>query len=202
MTNKSHLKALLDQLYDVKFSKHTTLIVVLLSMFYTIYRTEHYLEAEFKLSMLVAYPTSIFIEAIVLAAAAFMFCVLRNEYITELKGIDANRAKTGVYIGYIALAGAFGALLFVALSDAWRLTGQYIPTMIMSLLQVTQMLFIVGFISAADLDEREKLRNEQKLVTEEEIKRRANQCPFCLKPLDLKHRKRHINNCPNRPATI
>jgi hypothetical protein len=97
------LKALLDQLYDIKFSKHTTLVVVLLSMVYTVYRTEHYLIAEFGLDHIVAWPTSLFVEALVLAAAAFTFCALRDAYLAELKGTDAKRSQIGVWISYIAL---------------------------------------------------------------------------------------------------
>jgi hypothetical protein len=202
----SGFKALLDQLYDIKFSKHTTLVVVLLSMVYTIYRTAHYLATEFALDPLVAWPTSTFIELLVLAAAAITFGSLRHAYIAELKGQDADRARVGVWLAYIALGGAFLALLFVAWSDAYRLTSQIVPTLIMTLAQFSQMLFIVGFISAADLDEREKLRkqfqgyqDEQVKAAEDEARRKANECPYCHKEVRLNNRKRHLASCPAKP---
>jgi hypothetical protein len=99
------VKALLDQVYDIKFSKHTTLIVVLLSMIYTIYRTQHYLGVAFGLGDVVAWPTAIFIELLVMAAAAITFGALRHAYVAELKGQDAERAKVGVWLAYIALGG-------------------------------------------------------------------------------------------------
>ena len=42
-------RALLDHIYDAKFSKLTVLSVVLLSMIYTVYRTQHYLIVEFRI---------------------------------------------------------------------------------------------------------------------------------------------------------
>lgn len=202
----SNLKALLDQLYDIKFSKHTTLIVVLLSMVYTIYRTQHYLGQEFHLGSLVAWPTSIFIELLVLAAGAVMFGALRNAYIAELKGVDIDRAKIGVGIALVSLTGAFLALLFVAWSDAYLLTQQVGPALMLSLVQITQMLFIVGFITASDLDERERLRvqyrdylDQEQRAREEEAQRKARQCPHCFIDLTPNNRKRHIESCPARP---
>jgi hypothetical protein len=202
----SSFKALLDQLYDIKFSKHTTLLVVLLSMIYTIYRTQHYLASEFRLDALVAWPTAIFIEALVLAAAAFTFGALRHAYVAELKGQDVQRSKVGVWLAYVSLGGAFLALGFVAWSDAFRLTGEIVPTLIMTLAQITQMLFLIGFISASDLDEREKLREQfqgyqaaQAKAVEEEARRKSEQCPHCHKAVAPNNRKRHIASCPARP---
>jgi uncharacterized paraquat-inducible protein A len=219
----SGLRALLDQLYDIKFSKHTTLVVVLLSMIYTVYRTQHYLSHTFALPGLVAWPTSVFIELLVLAAAAFVFGALRHAYIAELKDVDAVRAKSGIYIGWLSLVGAFLALTFVAWSDAYSLTHEVIATLVMTLSQFTQMLFIVGFITAADLDEREKLRTqiaaykeeqeterirkqaereaEQQRLLEEQARKAASECPHCHKPLAANNRRRHINSCPARPLT-
>ena len=195
----SSFKALLDQLYDIKFSKHTTLTVVMLSMIYTIYRTQHWLAAEFGLAWLVAWPTAIFIEALVLAAAAFMFSALRHAYVAELKQEDAERAKVGIGIAYIALGAAFLALGFVAWSDAYRLTHEVVPTLIMSLAQFVQMLFIVGFISAADLDEREKLRMQLAGYKVNTAKQQAGQCPYCFRAVASNNRARHIAVCPMRP---
>ena len=202
----SSFKALLDQLYDIKFSKHTTLVVVLLSMVYTIYRTQHYLGAAFGLPSTIAWPTSVFIELLVFAAAAITFGALRHAYIAELKATDADRAKVGVGLALTALGGAFLALLFVAFGDAWQLTKQVVPTLIMTLTQVTQMLFIIGFICAANLDEREKLRKQlqghqvaQIKAEEDEARRKAEECPHCHKPVKANNRKRHILSCPAKP---
>ena len=198
------LKALLDQLYDIKFSKHTTLVVVLLSMIYTVYRTQHYLYAEFAVVSIVAWPTSIFIEALVLAAAAAMFAALRDAYIATLKACDAERSRVGIGLSGLALAAAFIGLLFVAWNDAYLITHQIIPTLIMTLAQFSQMLFIVGFISAADLDEREKLRTQyadyQTKVKTQKAQTEAGQCPYCFKVVRPNNRKRHMDSCPNRPA--
>lgn len=212
-----NFKALLDQIYDAKFDKRVTLVVVLLSMIYTVYRTEHYLAATFGLPAFVSWPTSGFVEALVLAAGAFVFVALRNAYIAQLKRTtDEGIALVFVWISYLALSVAFVALLFVALSDAWRLTQDAIPTLIMSLSQITQMLFIVGFIGAATLDDRERLRKEiaDLLADEEkarkqqaqldleqqreEIRKHANDCPYCGKPQRPNNYKRHVASCSMR----
>lgn len=190
----SGVKALLDQLYDVKFSKHTPLIVVLLSMIYTIYRTRHYLGTAFNLDPIVAWPTAIFIELLVLAASAAMFIALRNKFVAELRATDADRANWGVYLSFIVLGVAFFALLFVASSDAWGLTNALIPTIIMSLIQVAQMLFMMLFIVAADFDERDRLRQEF-------ADWRAGTCPHCLQPVSPNNRARHLAACPMRSSS-
>lgn len=192
-------RALLDWLYDVKFSKHTVLIVVLLSMIYTVYRTEHWMAAEFNLSALVSWPAAIFVEALVLAASAYTFGALRSAFIAELKGADARRSLAGVFAGALVLLAAFVALLFMAWSDAWRLTGLVVPTLIMTLIQFSQMLLVIGMISSADLEERARLRVEYADYQRTEAQAQANECPHCHREVPPHNRKRHIESCPMRP---
>jgi hypothetical protein len=194
----SSFKALLDQLYDVKFSKHTPLVVVLLSMVWTVYRTYDYLSRAFNLPALIAWPTAAFIELLILAASASLFIALRTVFVSQLRGVDQGRAWVGVGIAGLALAAAFLALLFVAWADAWALTGEYVPSIIMSLIQGAQMLFMCGFIIAADNDEREKLRGQfdgHKISTAQQA---ARQCPYCFRPVAPNNRARHIASCPMR----
>jgi hypothetical protein len=202
----SSVKALLDQLYDVKFSKHTPLVVVLLSMIWTVYRTYDYLGRAFKMPMAIALPTATFIELLILAASASLFIALRTVFIAQLRDLDRGRAWVGVGIAALALVAAFVALVFVAWADAWALTGEYVPSIIMSLIQVTQMLFMCGFIVAADSDEREKLRQQfegHKRADDEAaratIQQRASQCPYCFRAMAPNNRARHMNNCPMKP---
>lgn len=191
-------RALLDQIYDVKFSKHTPLVVVLLSMIYTVFRSNDYLSRAFILPALVTWPTAVFIELLVLAASASVFIALRNAYVAELKQLDVSRSRWGLYIGMIALGLAFLALLFVAWADAYEVTKKAIPAVIMTLIQATQMLFMLGFIVAADQDEREKLRVEYADYQKNAAKTQASQCPYCFKPLSPNNRARHIQTCPAR----
>jgi hypothetical protein len=190
--------ALLDQLYDVKFSKHTPLVVVLLSMIYTVFRSNDYLARSFHLPWLVTWPTAIFIELLVLAASASVFIALRNAYVAELKGIDVERSRWGLWIGLIALGAAFVALLFVAGADAWEVTQQAVPALIMVLIQGAQMLFMLGFIVAADQDEREKLREQYADYQQTSAQVKASQCPHCFKSISSNNRARHIASCPAR----
>lgn len=191
-------RALLDQIYDVKFSKHTPLIVVLLSMIYTVFRSADYLAREFRLPPLVTWPTAIFLELLVLAAAASVFIALRNVYVAELKGQDEARSRWGLYIGLVGLVLAFVALLFVAGADAYGVTRALVPTVIMTLVQATQMLFMLGFIVAADQDEREKLRVEYADYQKATAQISATQCPHCFKAVSANNRARHIQSCPAR----
>lgn len=193
-------RALLDWLYDVKFSKHTVLLVVLCSMIYTIYRTEHWLAAEFGLAWYVSLPAAIFVEALVLAASAYTFGALRATFIAELRNADAKRAWAGVVAGALVLLAAFVALLFMAWSDAWRLTSLLVPTLIMTLIQFSQMLLVIGMISAADLEERHRLRRQFADAQKEAAQTMANECPHCHKEVSAHNRKRHIDSCPMRPV--
>jgi hypothetical protein len=193
--NTTSIQAFFNQVYEVKFSKHTPLVVVLLSMVYTVFRSADYLARSFKLPLFVTWPTAIFIELLVLAASASVFIALRNAYLAELKDIDTSRSNYGVYIGLVALALAFLSLLFVAGADAWEVTQQLVPTMIMVLIQGSQMLFMLMFIVAADLDEREKLRADF-------IDYLANRCPHCKRPVSANNRARHIDSCPVNPANV
>jgi hypothetical protein len=197
---RSAAQALLDWLYDIKFSKHTVLIVVLLSMVYTVYRTEHWLAAEFGLSWLVSWPAAIFVEALVLAASAYTFGALRAAFIAELKDADASRARLGIAAGALVMLAAFVALLFMAWSDAWRLTGLIVPTLIMTMIQFSQMLLVIGMISSADLEERARLRVAYADYKKEEAQAAANECPYCHKEVSAHNRKRHMDACPMREA--
>ena len=195
----SGIKALLDQIYDVKFSRHTPLVIVLLSMVYTIYRTQHYLGVAFGLHGLVAWPTAIFIELLVLASSALLFISLRAAYVAELKDEDVERSRWGVWLSLVALVAAFGALLGVASMDAYSLTGAPLPTLIMSFIQIAQALFVIVFVVNADLEEREKLRGQYADYTRAVKQQQANACPHCFKELTPNNRARHIASCPARP---
>ncbi len=195
---QSGAEALLNQIYDLKFSKHTPLVVVLLSMIYTVFRSADYLSRSFSLPGLVTWPTAIFIELLVLAGSASVFIALRNVYIAELKGQDVAQSKYGLVIGYVALGASFLALLFVAGADAYQVTGQLIPSFIMVLIQGAQMLFMLGFIVAADLSERERLRIEFADYQKQAVQAQAGQCPHCFKPVSPNNRARHIATCPAR----
>lgn len=190
---------MLDQIYDVKFSKHTPLVVVLLSMIYTVFRSADYLARAFKLPVLVTWPTSVFVELMVLAASASVFIALRNAYIAELKAQDVSRSRWGLYIGLVALGLSFLALLFIAWADAYAVTQQVVPAVIMTLIQAAQMLFMLGFIVSADQDEREKLRLEYADYQQETVRQSAAQCPHCFKPVSPNNRARHIGSCSARP---
>lgn len=199
----SGVSALLNTLYDVKFSKHTPLVVVLLSMFYTVFRSGDYLSRAFALPWFVTWPTAIFIELLVLATSAAVFIALRAAYIAELKQQDAGRARFGFYIGFFVLGLAFLALLFVAGADAWEVTRQLVPTFIMVLIQGSQMLLLTGFIIAADLEERDRLRieyaNWQQTQMERQARQKAGQCPYCSLPITPSNRARHMRTCSQRP---
>lgn len=190
--NYTGIQAFFNQIYEIKFSKHTPLVVVLLSMIYTVFRSADYLARSFKLPLVVTWPTAIFIELLVLAASASVFIALRNAYLAELKDQDVGRSNYGVYIGLVALGLAFLSLLFVAGADAWEVTQQLVPTLIMVLIQGSQMLFMLMFIVAADLDEREKLRADF-------IDYQASRCKWCKRPVSANNRSRHEDSCPMKP---
>lgn len=196
---RSSVKALLDQLYDVKFSKHTPLIVVMLSMIYTVYRTCDYLSRAFHLDGFIAWPTAIFIELLVIGASASVFITLRDAYVAELREVDQDRPWIGVVLAVLALVAAFVALLFVAWADAYALTHDVIPAVIMSLIQFTQMLFVCVFIVAADGDERERLRQQYASYEDTTIQVRATHCPYCRRAVTSNNRARHMGTCPMRP---
>lgn len=199
----SGVEALLNKLYEVKFSRHTPLVVVLLSMIYTVFRSADYLSRVFNLPGFITWPTSVFIELLVLATSAAVFIALRAAYIAELKQQDAGRAKSGFYVGFFVLGLAFLALLFVAGADAWQVTHQYVPTFVMVLIQASQMLLLIGFIIAADLEERDRLRIEyadyQQQAAQQRARQLAGQCPYCSIQVSPSNRARHIKSCPARP---
>ncbi len=201
--NTTGVQALFDQLYDVKFSKHTPLVVVLLSMIYTVFRSGDYLSRAFALPWFVTWPTAIFIELLVLATSAAVFIALRAAYVAELKRQDAGRAKLGFYVGFFVLGLAFLALLFVAGADAWQVTKQIVPTFIMVLIQASQMLLLIGFIIAADLDEREQLRvalaNWEEEQAQQKARQKAGQCPYCGVAQTPSNKARHMKTCSQRP---
>lgn len=196
---KPGLRALLDQIAEVKFSKHVPLVVVLLSAVYAVYRSTHYLMAAFHLHVVVASPTALFIELLVLAAGASVFIAQRESFIAELKGEDEDLARWGVWLTLTLLGVAFFALLGIAWADAWLVTGDHVASAIMVLAQAAQAGLIMAFIVSALLDERSKLRDEYADFERQVAQRRASECPFCHKPVSPNNRARHEATCPARP---
>ena len=195
-------KALLDQIADIKFSKHVPLVVVLLSGLYAVWRSAHWLQTALKMPWPVAWPTSIFVEGVVLAASAALFIALREAFVAELKGEDEDLAARGVHLAYALLTVAFLVLLGIAGADAWLITqGDYVASFIMMLAQAAQAMLIMTFIVSALLDERAKLRKLYAGYQRNEAQRRANECPYCHQPVSPNNRARHIASCPNRPQS-
>lgn len=195
----SGLKALLDQIYEIKFNKHVPLTVVMLSTIYTVYRTHHYLGAAFKLDALVSVPTSIFIELLVLGSSAMLFIALRSDYIANKIQKNTDITKINVRLMFSTLGISFAALLGLAMADAWLLTKDYIPAFVMTLVQAAQMLFICGFIINATIDEREKIDDELEALDRLSKTDQADKCPFCFKPVLANNRRRHMSVCPLKP---
>src|SRR5262249_11274997 len=104
----------------------------------------------------------------------------------------------GVAAGALVLLAAFVALLFMAWSDAWRLTGLVVPTLIMTLVQFAHMLLVIGMISSADLEERDRLRQQFAAYKRETAQVAANEGPTCHREVPPHNRARHIAACPNR----
>lgn len=192
-------EALLNQIYDLKFNKHVPLVVIVLSTVYTVYRTQHYLRNAFKLELWVAVPTSIFIELLVLGASAMLFIALRNLYIAERDNRNIDIAKINVWLMFATLGIAFVALLGLAMADAWLLTKDPIGSFVMTLVQATQMLFICGFIINATIDERTTLDAQFEQEDRQSTTDKANQCPYCFKPVLPNNRKRHMDSCVMKP---
>lgn len=197
--SSSGVKALLDQVYEIKFNKHVPLTVVMLSTIYTVYRTHHYLGTAFNMSAWVTWPTSIFIELLVLGSSAMLFIALRADYIANL--IDKNTDITAINVKLMfgTLGISFAALLGLAMADAWLLTHAYIPSFVMTLVQAAQMLFICGFIINATIDERDKIDTQFEADERATITAEANKCPYCFKAVIPNNRARHMRVCMFRP---
>lgn len=193
------VRALLDQIAEVKFSKHVPLVVVLLSAVYAVWRSAHYLMVEFKLGWYVAAPTALFIELLVLAAGASVFIAQREAFVAELKQEDERLAQWGVHLTLTLLLVAFLALLGIAWADAMLVTGDTLASLIMVLAQAAQAGLIMAFIVSALLDERSKLRDQYAGWQRQIAQQRASECPYCHQPVSINNRARHIASCPNRP---
>jgi hypothetical protein len=193
--SQSPLAAFYNKIYQVKFSRHVPLTVVLLSGVYAVYRSQHYLSSAFKLSAFISVPTANFLELLVLGASATTFIAFREDYVAQLKKADQGLSYAGVQLSVTALVIAFIALLGIAWADAWIITQKLLPAVLMTLVQFVQAAFILSFIVNSLLEEREILRKEY----EEHKRRRALACPYCDQTVSLNNRARHISTCPLNP---
>lgn len=181
---RNPIEALYDLIYEVKFSRHVPLTVVLLSAIYAVFRSQHYLAAAFALPAYVSWPTAIFLELLVLGASAATFIAARASYVAELKREDVGFSRFGVGLALLSLVVAFVALLGVAWADAWLVTQDAAPAFLMTLAQAVQALFIVSFIIQSLLEERARLRSEfaayqRRQTAEGRASLRPFVCPFC-----------------------
>jgi len=188
----SDFAALLNRIYEIKFSRSVPLVVILLSGIYAIYRSTHYISSAFHLDWWIAVPTAISIELLVLGASANVFIQLRRDYVAELDKQDRGITTAGVHLGMGLLAIAFLALIGIAGADAWKLTSDYVATFLLTLVQIAQSGFIVSFVISALLDERDDLRS-----TYADLSRRT--CPYCGVAVSPNNRARHMSTCPKKP---
>lgn len=186
------MAALLNLIYEVKFSRHVPLTVILLSGIYAVYRSAHYFVAEFGLPRYVAWPTAVFIELLVLGCGALVFITFRAAYIAALRQEDERLANIGAYAALTLLGVALAALLGIAWADAWLMTGDVAPAAIMTLAQLGQSGMILIFVVTALLDERATLR-------EEHASAQRNGCRYCGMLVSPNNRARHEAICPQRP---
>lgn len=188
----SGVQALWNQVYDLKFSKHVPLFVILLSAIYAVYRSSHYLIKRFQLDPYIATPTALFIELLVLGAGALVFISQRHAFIAELENKDKDLAAWGVWASLSLLAVSFAALIGIAWADAWLMTNDGQASALMTLAQIAQSGMICVFVIIALLDEREDLRSEYTDAS-------ARMCPYCKRSVTPNNRKRHMNSCPSKP---
>lgn len=198
-TAPNSFEAFLNLLYEVKFSRHVPLTVILLSAVYAIYRSTHYFESAFKLAWYIALPTATFIELLVLGCGALVFITNRDLFVAEQRKQDIGIAQLGAAASVTLLGIALAALIGIAWADAWLVTGQTQPSVIMTLVQVGQSGMIILFVITALLDERELLRTQEADRVKAEAARRANECPYCHKEIAPNNRARHLRSCPKRP---
>lgn len=200
----SSIKAFFDLIYEIKFSRHVPLTVILLFGFYAVWRSNHYISETIHLSLYVSLPLSISIELAMFACGAMCFIALRENYIRELNKIDVGRGSIGIYASYGSLLIMTVALLFIAGADG-ALESNHDPVfmLFMILIQLIQSILVIVFLNIADLDERDKLRKQfaqqQKNQQVSNAIWTANHCPHCLQRVPSKNRKRHINSCAANP---
>lgn len=186
------VEALLNLVYEVKFSRHVPLTVILLSGVWAIYRSAHWFTAEFHLPSFIAWPGSVFVELLVLAASALTFISFRAAYVAELRKEDTRMAQAGAYVALTFLGVSLAALLSIAWSDAWLMTGAVTPAAIMTLVQLGQSGMIGIFVINALLEERAALRIEHQSY-------QRGLCQWCEQPISANNRARHMASCPSRP---
>lgn len=196
----SGIKALLDQVYAIKFSKHVPLVMILLFAVFAVWRTNNYVAHQMSVSWLVSGSLAICIELAMIAAGAACFISMREAYIRELKQEDAERARLGVYISFAMLGVTTLALMVLAGADGHMESGGNIAfVLLMLLIQFVQSCAILIFINVADLDEREKLREQFRQNHQKNIQQKASECPYCHKHVAPNNRARHMNSCPMKP---
>lgn len=193
------MEALLNLLYEIKFSRHVPLTVILLSGVYAIYRSMHYFMAAFHVEAWVALPTAMFVELLVLAAGALVFITNRDCYLAELKQQDLKIARIGALASLTLLGVALAALVGIAWADAWMVTEKMQPSLIMTLVQLGQSGMIMVFIVTALLEERERLRAHVAEQLRIEQRTKASGCRYCGKPVTANNRARHESSCAMKP---
>lgn len=190
---KGNFEAFMDRVYEVKFSRSVPLGVILLSGVYAVYRSAHYLGYRFHLDPWVSWPTSLFIEFLVLGSGALVFMTQRQAFLAEHTQLDRDLAGWGVWVGLTLLGVSFFALLSIAIGDAWAVTQDYLATFLMSLVQIAQSMMIITFVILALLDEREDLRAQLEDTTRQS-------CPYCGLKVSPNNRARHIKVCSKNPT--
>jgi hypothetical protein len=203
--------ALLNKIYEIKFSRHVPLVMILLFAVFAVWRTNHYVALQLNVGWVVSLSLAVCIELAMLAAGASCFISLREAYIKELRKEDNERAKIGVYAAFIMLGVTTLALVVLAGADGYlESNGNRIFVFLMLLIQFVQSCAIVVFINIADLEERAILRKqhvdyiralERQKEQEHEafIFKSVSECEWCHRPLHPNNRRRHMASCPMKP---
>lgn len=203
--------AFLDKIYEIKFSRHVPLVMVILFAVFAVWRTNHYVETQLHTNPLVSWALAICIELAMLAAGASCFIAMREAYIKELRNEDSERAKIGVKAAFLMLGITTLALLVLAGADgALESNSNGVFVFLMLLIQFVQSCAIVVFINIADLEERAILRKQhadyikalatqQANETRDNILRSVNECEWCHRTIHPKNRRRHMISCSMKP---
>lgn len=197
---KSGIEALFDTIYQIKFSRNVPLFAILLSGIWAVHRSSHYMQTAFHLDWLIAFPSALFIEILVVSAAAMTFIMLREVFVTELRNQDTGIAKVGAWSSLTILSVSLAALIGIAWADAMNATQEIFPALLMAMIQLVQSGMIALFIISALLDERHALREQYKDLARELTQRQAQECPYCKLPISSNNRARHLRSCALNPA--
>ena len=186
------LAYLFGKIAAAKFSLRWSLLFIVLSAVFGVWRTAHFLSIMTLMPDIIAWALSVCVEIALIAAAGLKGAAEVGEYLQRMLNKHSSSARTKLRNARSAFWAAFSLVLVVAVYDSWIEYGFWFAGIAM-FFQFVQLFFIRHYLLEHVIDGMMAIDKKLNLTVKRSSQQRT--CPCCGRAYSATNYSRHVKGC-------